>query len=807
MEDAAGGGIATNTTPPRGPVRVVAPSPSARNDIGEWFRAVRAIPQSDRAGAACGAGDTARIPGRDALFVGAILTVIAVFAISRDAVVDPFFSAVSCHGPPFPAECRCDFFVQALHEEPGDWRSQRSVAIIVSPQSVDSPWSASAWGASRPDDTTVIVGSGHAQAADSGETVRRDWSPGVQVLVAGESWSRCAGLGEGFPGVRAVAPGIAAALARGATTIALATLASNPAARVARRSGGVFLPTDVPSLVPVWSPIDAMFPQSRDPHAGPPGMLDVSCVAPVDAATALAAAKAADAAAAASAAAAEAAAATAAAAQAAAATAAAAVAATIAASAPAAAVKPVVAPAIDETSSTSAVAPRRRASAPAVDGRLCAMPPLRSASSSDVLESPRMGPDAGLPGAAGRHFLTASRVDQPSEFTLCSVPVVAAVQWGLCQGPPLSPGDVDPAPWLSSPLDDQATPLALPTGEAPPAFFTTAAGDVVRTSYGGAAAHASLVWALLPAVEPSLGHGVSILLHATLALFGHAAVVLPPGRLCVGASSEERTSGILGASLRSATRVPANVNGTSAAIRMLQSLHAELSLRGRETRVAPPENATSESPATWPTVDELLLAALDSADRSAVTLSLRDALAVRTWITALQYMGFSFPAVPPSPSAYVTAAARELLQPRTRHETDGFFGDPLPARPIADSVSGAVDQKTAESAMNAARMTFINASVEVFRVWDSSMRIDGHAVWSPAPRGPFSSSNINTVREVDYALPSHSRGCCGSYLAPLPVLPHTVPYLRHCFYDGSHMRDVVLVITHNNYFVPDRCES
>ena len=256
------------------------------------------------------------------------------------------------------------------------------------------------------------------------------------------------------------------------------------------------------------------------------------------------------------------------------------------------------------------------------------------------------GASVAVSDVAGRHFMTAARLATPSTLTLCSVPVVAAVQYGLCQGS--ATDTINQAPWLSAPLDDQATPLVLPVGEAPPSLLTAPGSRSVPAEYGGMAVHASLAWTLLPVVEPGLGHGVPALFHAVLALYGHAAVILPPGRLCGDAPA------------RGGPR--AGSNGTAAAAAAVNAAHllklvsrlADLITNpGRPSpvpRPGGPERPWHEDglpvikrPGTKGTVRDVLRLAVESrAIVAAAGLSPADCRAVHRWLDALDAVGFAY---------------------------------------------------------------------------------------------------------------------------------------------------------------------
>ena len=485
----------------------------------------------------------------------------------------------------------------------------------------------------------------------------------------------------------ATLPGIAAALARGSTTIAVVPAASNA---TSLRAAGVFFPTDSPSLLPVASLFTL---DSTNATVGRAALPDVPCKTPAEA---------------------------------------------------------------------DAWAHDARAPMGSRMGWQCAMPPREE---EGVWEEPSPGLAHVWPRAsgeassvAGRHFMTAARLATPSTLTLCSVPVVAAVQYGLCQGS--ATDTINQAPWLSAPLDDQATPLVLPVGEAPPSLLTAPGGHSVPAEYGGMAVHASLAWMLLPVVESGLGHGVPALFHAVLALYGHAAVILPPGRLCGDAIGRV-----------SAPASNVHLRRARDPVTLLQGLYAFLSTRrsGRDS--------------SWPLVDELILAAVKSEDMlTTLGLSAYDCRAIVRWLRSLQLAGFVFAAVPPSSAEFVDSAAAYF----TAQNAQSLNMPPAALR--------AMPRMSGSDLMATVRASISDSAKIVNEKWQ--------AYFSTAKGG----EPVRIRRESPSAaqLGGDSRPCCGQHMPPLPALPGATPFLRHCVADGAHLRDIVLAVTFNNYG-PFRC--
>lgn len=594
----------------------------------------------------------------------------------------------------------CSFAAEILRR--GDRAFTTAIVVASPPHAMGmSPQVASFWAA--PDaDTTVVILSGADRQLPKDYPDGGEWSPDVVVYSAWEALSEArqnCPFGEQFLGIRAVLPGLAAALAEGVASVAVAPGGADPSAL---RAGGVFLPTDAPSLLPVVTPPEARKDDSATPGDGPSATPGIVCESPAGVMKRVAAAEAA---------------------------------AQVAAH------------------NTSQHTP------PVLSKSLCRMPP-RLDNSGGWRDPPRSDDQlAGRFGeAAGRHFISAARLNSTSPLTLCSVPVVAAVQYGLCVGQS-EQVQSHSSPWLSAPLDDQATPLVLPIGEAPPGVLTAPGGLRVPAQYGGMAVHASLVWALLPVVEPGLGQGVATLLHAVLAQFGHAAVILPPGRLC-GYRADDDGRGVIVSSLQAlptGNRDSDSLANSSAALLLVQAARAQIVELWKDT-----EASDSRS-----TVDAVLLAAMDLPRSRTLALTRRDVVAVRTWIAALRQAGFVFPIVPPSATAYAEAAASAFRTSNVPLDDEGVS----PGTRIMASMRVAANLNSQLRSMS----------------WHKTLADGWPVMWRPGLA--LLSSNVTTL-DI----------CCGGpFVVPIPVVKDSVPFLRHCFQDGAHVRDIVLVISFNTY--------
>lgn len=393
------------------------------------------------------------------------------------------------------------------------------------------------------------------------------------------------------------------------------------------------------------------------------------------------------------------------------------------------------------------------------DVPMCSLPPRDAPWSGGYSQVSGWGADTA--DIAGRHFASARRIAQEG-LTLCSVPVVAAVQWGLCQ----PPGDAAPlldaawSPFLSAPLDDQSTPVVMPLGAPPPETLATAVGGggAVRASYGGMAVHASLAWALLPVIEPGLGLGVARLLHAVLALFGHAAVVLPPGRLCGQA--------------RAVTVPP---EGSAEATGSVGST-AELA----RTVEALLDSACGASRAGDCTVDALLRAALAStAVIRASGLAGSDRNALSAWLSGLSSIAFEFPVVR-SPREAVAALAPAL----SRWMVSG-----TDAAAVANITVASMDAHWGgpDAPLTSAALVYLYSIADSLVAGVSrSVRARGYDFDSSCSWTGDTEESAADPRDLA-ALPA-------SLGVPPPVDVASYRHLRHCFADGAHVRDIVLVI-------------
>ena len=349
----------------------------------------------------------------------------------------------------------------------------------------------------------------------------------------------------------------------------------------------------------------------------------------------------------------------------------------------------------------------------------------------------------------GRHFVTSRRVALDG-LTLCSVPVIAAIQYGLCQPESGSSLGDDWSAFLSSPLDDQATPLILPVGVSPPLSISGsgAGGTPVRVTYGGMAVHSTLAWALLPVVEPRVSPGVMALFQSVLAIYGHAAVVLPPGRLC-GRSSLHAPTG---------TATPRTINARNLT-RVVGSLAGSLRRGG--------------------TVSDLLTAALSSEKvLDAAHLSEFDQRALTTWVAALSDIAFVFPVV------RTPSSAREALEPILRR----WMQSGAPAASAANTTVASFDAVPPAPSDPLSS----TALVYLFSLVDHLSR-EPTRRFSVADRYVFSATDLcelhtdHESRVINSLLP-------GPLGVPVPVDALSFRHLRHCFSDGAHVRDIVLVI-------------